>query len=82
MHINWQHDQVFTEQMTTFQKVYMYFLDTLGCLTLCSRVKRFNKLKETKKRIDKAQKYLENDFDLKKILKSIKHTYAFMQEVK
>ena len=74
--INWKNDPIFEGfRMSTINRVYVYFLDKFGCLSAWSRLRGKSKLALTKERIDKASEYMEKDFDLKRILKSIKSSY-------
>jgi hypothetical protein len=78
--VNWKNDPVFDSfKMSTFNKIYVYFLDKFGCLLVCSKLRGRSNLAKTKERIDKAYTYMEKDFDLKRIMISIKESYKYIK---
>ena len=71
----WNHEPVFEHfHVSTCSKISLYLLDSLYFFKYCHKCKGFADMKEFKNRIDQARKYKENDFDLRKIIKSIKQT--------
>jgi hypothetical protein len=61
----------FSLKLTTCTKVYIYFLSLFKCLSFCTWI-GVKSVAETKNLIDKGNKLLEKDFDIKNIVRHIK----------
>jgi len=54
--------------LDTCTRIYIYILDTVGCLNLCKSKIGIKKVKQIKMKLDQAQEYLDHDFNINKLV--------------
>ena len=61
----------FDIKLGTCTKIYIYFLDLFHCLNICTMIHN-KKVSEIKELVDKGNKNIAKDFDIKNIVRHIK----------
>ena len=60
----------------TWTSIYVYILETIGCLNFCKTKIGIQKLKDIKMKLEKADEYLDHDFNIRELVVFMKENKA------